>query len=97
MVISRDGVSPHQIPHTEIIEPFVVREVGNSLLQDTLRGGIGSLPVITRPSSLAGSTSPGVRIRGRVMLSSKKGTIILKDMGIVTSIVLVGRHKMVGE
>ena len=33
-------MSPHQIPHTEIIESLVVREVGNSPLQDTLRGGI---------------------------------------------------------
>ena len=30
--IGRDGVSPHQIPHTEIVEGFVEREVGTGTL-----------------------------------------------------------------
>ena len=30
--IGRDGVSPHQIPHTEIVEGFVEREVGTGAL-----------------------------------------------------------------
>ena len=38
--ISRDSMSPHQIPHTEIFKSLVVWEVGNSALHDTLRGGI---------------------------------------------------------
>ena len=30
--ISGDGVSPHQIPHTEIVESLVEREVGTGTL-----------------------------------------------------------------
>ena len=37
--VGGDGVSPHQIPHTEIVEGLVEREVGTSTFKDTLRGG----------------------------------------------------------
>ena len=100
MTIGRDDVSPHQIPHTEIFESFVVWEVGNGALQDMLRGGIGSFMVIPGPVLLTGSTPPDMRVRGRVTLSGKERTIILKDMGIVTNVVMmrgVRRHKMGGE
>ena len=35
--IGRDGMSPHQIPHTEIIEGFVKREVRTGTFKDMLR------------------------------------------------------------
>ena len=38
--VGGDGVSPHQIPHTEIFESLVEGETGHGALKDTLRGGI---------------------------------------------------------
>ena len=94
MTIGGDSVSPHQILHAEILEPFVVGEASNGLLQDTLRGGIRFVVIIPRPVPGAGGPPPDVGIRGRAMLRGKKRTIILKDMGIVMSIVArrVRRH-----
>ena len=86
-MISGDGMSPHQILHTEIVKPFIVREVGNGLLQDTLRGGIGSLLVITRPIPLAGSTSPDVWIgRGMTRVEDMR-RIPSRDVVVVVNIV----------
>ena len=46
--------------------------------------------IIPRPVPGTGGTSPDVRVRGRAALSGQKRTIILKDMGIVMSIVARG-------
>ena len=46
--IGGDGMSPHQIPHTEIVRPFVIGEASNGLLQDMLRGGIWFAAIVPR-------------------------------------------------
>ena len=59
--ISRDGMSPHQIPHTEIIKGFVEREVGTGTLKDMLRGGIWS-PAVSDMAPRAGGSPPDMGI-----------------------------------
>ena len=61
-MVGGDSVSPHQILHTEIFEPFIIREVGNGLFQDMLRGGIWFMSIIPRPVPLTGLTSPDTGI-----------------------------------
>ena len=91
MTVSKDGVSPHQIPHTEIIEGLVEREVGHSLLKDMLRGGIRSA-AISGVMPGTGRTPPDAGIGVNATLRSNKRTIIPRDMGIV---VLVDRKSVV--
>ena len=91
--VGRDGMSPHQIPHTEIFESIVIWETGHGALQDTLRGGIWSVAIIPRPVPGAGGSPPDVGIRGRAALGGKKRTIILRNMGVIVDIARrVGRH-----
>ena len=40
LMVGGDGVSPHQILHTEIVEPFVEGEAGHGVFKDMLSGGI---------------------------------------------------------
>ena len=53
--VGRDGVSPHQIPHTEIFKSLVEGETGHGALKDTLRGGIWLMAV---PGPIPGQADP---------------------------------------
>ena len=102
LTIGRDGVSPHQIPHTEIIKSFVKGEAGHGTFKDMLRGGIGftAVPAIV---PRAGGSPPNVGIGVDAALGSNKRTIILRDVGIVTLVLMsiglgaVVRHVVVGK
>ena len=98
-VVSRDSMSPHQISHTEIFKSLIVWEVGNGSLQDELRGGIWCAVIIPRPVPLAGTTSPDIGIRGRVMRGKDMRRTPSRDVIKVANIARrVGRHQvMVGD
>ena len=85
--VGRDGVSPHQIPHTEIVEGLVKREAGHGPFKDTLRGGIWSAAI---PGMMprAGGSPPDMGIGVDVMPRRNKRTIITRDVGIVTLVLL---------
>ena len=98
--IGGDGVSPHQIPHTEIVEGLIEWEVGHGSFKDMLRGGIWSLAV-SGVTPGTGSPSPDLGIGVDTMLRSKKRIIIPRDMGIVVLVLLgiglggIARHVLV--
>ena len=81
----RDGVSPHQIPHTEIVESLVEREAGHGALKDMLRGGIWfiAIPAIV-PG--AGRPPPDMRIGRGMMRVADVRRIIMRDVIEVASI-----------
>ena len=97
--VGGDGMSPHQIPHTEIIESLVGGEAGHSTLKDKLRGGIWftAVPAIV-PG--AGGASPNIGIGVNAMRVADVRRVILRDVRIVVLIVAsilgrVGRHLLV--
>ena len=100
--VSGDGMSPHQIPHTEIVEPFIEGETSHGMLKDMLRGGIWftAVPAIV---PRAGRTPPNVGIGVGTGLGSNKRTIIPRDVGIVVFVLMsiglggVVRHVVVGK
>ena len=96
MMVSGDGMSPHQILHTEIFESLVIWEVGNSLLRDTLRGGIWFTAIIPRPVPPIGLTSPDVGVGIMVMRVKDMRRIPSRDVVEVAGILVreVGRHDM---
>ena len=86
--IGGDGVSPHQIPHTEIIEGFVEREVGTGTLKDMLRGGIWS-PAVSNMSPRTGSPSPDMEIGVDDTLVRRRSMVIRpRDMRVVAPVLL---------
>ena len=86
--IGGDGVSPHQIPHTEIVEGLVEREVGTSALKDMLRGGIWS-PAISNMSPGTGGSPPDVGIGVDDTLVRRRSTVIrLRDTREVALVLL---------
>ena len=68
-------MSPHQIPHTEIVEPFVEREVGNGSLQDMLRGGIRGV-VVAGVIPGTGLSSPDLGIGVDATNPRRRSTVI---------------------
>ena len=80
-------MSPHQILHTEIIEPFVVREVGNGPLQDTLKGGIWAA-VMTGMIPRTGLSPPDLGIGKGLARVMNMRRIILRDLRIVMLVVV---------
>ena len=95
--VSGDGVSPHQIPHTEIIEGLVKREVGTSTFKDTLRGGIWSPAVSDMPPGTGGSP-PDVGIGVDDTLMRRSTIVTLTNMGIVTLVLTsIGLGGVVGH
>ena len=99
--IGGDGMSPHQILHTEIVEGFIKREVGTSMFKDMLRGGIWSL-AISGVTPGTGSPSPDLGIGVDATLRRKRSTIVAtRDMGVVMFVLLgiglgrVVRHVLV--
>ena len=87
LTVGGDGMSPHQILHTEIIESFVEGEVGHSMLKDTLRGGIWFM-VVPAIVPRAGRPPPNEGIGVDVTMGSNKRTIIPRDVGIVALVLL---------
>ena len=87
-------MSPHQIPHTEIFKSFIIWEVGNGVLQDMLRRGIGSFLVIPGPVPLASSTPPDVWIGKWLVRVEDMRRIPSRDVVIVANI--VGRARRHG-
>ena len=86
--VSGDGVSPHQIPHTEIVEGLVEREVGTGALKDMLRGGIWS-PAVLNMSPRTGGSPPDVGIGVDDTLVRRRSTVIRpRDMRAVTLVLL---------
>ena len=96
LTVSGDGVSPHQIPHTEIVEGFVSREVGTGMFKDTLRGGIWSSAV---SGVTPGTGSPPPDLGIGVNVTRRGSTIITpRDMRIVALILLsIGFGGVVGH
>ena len=85
--IGRDGVSPHQILHTEIVEGLVEREVGTGALKDMLRGGIWS-PAVSNVSPRTGGSPPDMGIGVDDTLVRRRSTVIrLRDTRVVAFVV----------
>ena len=82
-MVGGDSVSPHQIPHTEIVE----WEVGHRSSKDMLRGGIWSM-AISGVMPGTGGPPPDTGIGVDATLRSKKRAIIPRDMGIVALVLL---------
>ena len=75
-------MSPHQIPHTEIVESFVEREIVGGTLQDLLTGGIRVMAV-SSPRPLAGGSPRDVGI-GVAADPRRRSTVIRpRDMRVV--------------
>ena len=87
LTVGGDGVSPHQIPHTEIVEGLVEREIGSSALKDMLRGGIWSLAV-SNMSPRAGGSPPDVGIGVDDTLVRRRSTIVPTRNPRVVALVL---------
>ena len=95
--VGRDGVSPHQILHTEIIKSFIEGKAGHSVLKDTLRGGIWFMAVPAIVPRAGGST-PDIGIGINAALGSNKRTIIPREVGIVTLVLMsIGLGGVVGH
>ena len=90
--VGRDGVNPHQIPHTEIFKFLTIWETGHGALQNTLRGGI-RLTAIPAPVPGAGGSPPDVGIgRGTTRVTNMR-RIISGDVVKVANIASrAGRH-----
>ena len=85
--IGGDGVSPHQIPHTEIVEGLVEREVGTGALKDMLRGGIWG-PAVSNVSPRTGGSPPDMGIGVDNTLVRRRSTIIRpRDTRVVALVV----------
>ena len=90
--IGRDGMSPHQIPHTEIVEGLIEREVGTGMLKDMLRGGIWSSAVLDMVPG-AGGSPPDMGIGVNSTLVRRRSTIVpTRDTGVVAPVLLGIRH-----
>ena len=87
--IGGDSVSPHQIPHTEIVEGFVEWEVGTGALKDMLRGGIRG-PAVSDMSPRTGSPSPDVGIGVADTLVRRRSMVIRPRDTRVVALVLLG-------
>ena len=90
--VGGDGVGPHQILHTEIVEPFIKGKAGHSTLKDMLRGGIWftAVPAII---PRAGRLSPNVGIGRGVTRVANVRRIIMRDVIEVANIAAgAGRH-----
>ena len=87
--IGGDGVSPHQIPHTEIVEGFVKREVGTGALKDMLRGGIWS-PAVSNMSPRTGGSPPDMGIGVDDALVRRRSTVIRPRDTRVVALVVAG-------
>ena len=87
--VGGDGVSPHQIPHTEIVEGLVEREVGTGALKDMLRGGIWS-PAVSNMSPRAGGSPPDVGIGVDDTLVMRRSTVIRPRDTRVVALVVAG-------
>ena len=96
--VGRDGVSPHHIPHTEIVEGFIEREVRTGVLKDMLRGGIWSL-AISDMSPRTGGSPPDMGIGVDDTLMRRRSTIIpTRDTGVVTFVLTgIGLGGVVGH
>ena len=98
MMVGRDGVSPHQISHTEIFESLVKWKVSNSSLHNTLSRGIWCAAIIPGPVAVTGTTSPDIEIRGRAKKAGDVRRITSRDVIKVANIARrVRRHWDVGE
>ena len=95
LTVGGDGMSPHQIPHTEIFESLVEGETGHSTLQDTLRGGIW-LAGVSGPVPGTSGSPPNVGIRRGVMRVMDVKRIIPSNMGKVTNIARRTRRHVTG-
>ena len=94
-MVGGDSVSPHQIPHTEIVKSLVEGETGHGALQDTLRGGIWFTAV---PAIIPGTgrSPPDVGIGREMMRVTDMRRIITRDVIEVVNIATrVGRHVLV--
>ena len=89
LTVGGDGVSPHQIPHTEIIEGFVEREVGTGVSKDMLRGRIWS-PAVLNMSPGTGSSPPDVGIGIDNTLVRRRSTVIRPRDTRVVALVVAG-------
>ena len=88
-MVAGDGVSPHHIPHTEIVEGFVKREVGTGTFKDTLRGGIWSAAV-PNVAPRAGGSPPDIGIEVDTTLVRRRSVIIAMRHTRVVALVLLG-------
>ena len=103
LMIGGDGVSPHQILHTEIVQGLVEREVGTGTFKDTLRGGIWSVAV-PNVAPRAGGSSPDIGIgvntttRGRSTIISARNTRVIAPVLLSIGFGgVVGHEDVVGK
>ena len=87
LMVGRDGVSPHQVPHTEIFKPLIEGKTGHGALQDTLREGIW-LVGVSGPVPGIGGPPPDVGIGVDTMRVVDVRRIIPRYVAIVVFVVV---------
>ena len=91
LTVGGDGVSPHQIPHTEIIKGFIKGKVGHGMLKDMLRGGIWTT-AISGVMPRTGGPPPDMRIGVDTTRVVDMGRVITRDVVEVANIARQARR-----
>ena len=95
LTVGGDGMSPHQILHTEIFESLVEGETGHGMLKDMLRGGIW-LMSISGPVPGTGGPPPDVGIgRGTTRVADVRRIIPRDVIEVVNIVARTRRHVVV--